>query len=78
MMHPRIVKHLKIDLIGIKEAEKRPEAKEDGQLYPIGLELKGLASFNAISYLNSIFHLFGNTPASAKFEKLPALNGRPL
>jgi hypothetical protein len=71
-MHPRIVKHLKIDLIGIEEAEKRPEAKEDGQLYPIGLELKGLASLNAISYLDSIFHLFGNTPVLAKFE-----TGRP-
>lgn len=65
MMHPRVVKHLEIDLIGIDEAVKRPEAKEDGQLYPIGPELKGLASFDAVSYLDCIFHLFNNTPALA-------------
>lgn len=71
MMHPRVVKHLKIDLIGIYEAVKCPESKEDCQLYPTGLELKRLASFNVIIYLDSVFHLFSNTTASIRFEELP-------
>lgn len=70
-MHPRIMQHLEIDLIGVQEAEKRPEAEEDRPLQPIDPDLRRLARVRAISYLDSIFHLFNYTltlPPGLKIE----------
>ena len=61
MMHTRIMQHLKIDLIGIEEAEKRPESKEQRPLQPVDFSRKRRARFCAINYLGRIFHLFNYT-----------------
>lgn len=61
MVHSRVVQHLKIDLIGVQEAEKRPEAKENRPLQPVDSDGRGRVRFCAISYLDSIFHRFNYT-----------------
>jgi hypothetical protein len=43
MVHPGVVQHLKIDLIGIQKAEECPESEEDCPLQPIDLTASQLA-----------------------------------
>jgi hypothetical protein len=70
MIHPRVVKHLKIDLIGVEEAEKSPESEEDRPFEPVGSEIGRLARIGAISYLDTIFHAINYTHTSARMENV--------
>ena len=56
MMHARVVQHLEIDLVGVKETEERPESEKDRPLEPISLAPAGRERLCAISYLDTIFH----------------------